>query len=173
MTSSALDIYAILGTGVAQIGMVVADLEEAVAAHRAAGPWSIWTYDRSVVPTLRCAGGDDFAFRIALNAGDPQLELIEPLDDRGPYAEALAEAGGALHHLGFLSTDVAATTVAMEAAGVSVLLSGSGHGADGTGAFTYYDTREALGYLTEAIERPSRRREPDAVIAAPPAEERR
>jgi hypothetical protein len=37
-------------------------------------------------------------------------------------------------------------------------MGGSGFGADGSGAFCYYDTTAAIGYLAEAIERPRVRR---------------
>lgn len=161
---SAGDVFDVLGRQYHQVGVVVADLDRALAAHTGLGPWSVWTYDRGAVPDLAC--GDepaDFAFRLALTPNDPQLELIQPLDERGPYARWLAEAGPGVHHLGFVVPDVADVTRRMRRAGFEVLLSGSGYGADGGGAFAYFDTVEAVGYVTEAIERPARRREPEAV----------
>jgi methylmalonyl-CoA/ethylmalonyl-CoA epimerase len=155
---------AAMGPEPAQLGIVVPDLERALAAHAGMGPWAVYTYDRDVVPTLECGGAPaDFRFRVALNPGSLQLELIQPLDDRSPYARWLARGHSGVHHLGYLVDDVPATTAAMQAAGFAVLMSGSGHGADGTGAFSYYDTEAAVGYVMEAIRRPLQRREPEAV----------
>jgi hypothetical protein len=153
-----------MGRAPAQLGIVVPDLERALRAHAGMGPWSVYTYDRHVVPTLECGGTPaDFRFRLALNPSTPQLEIIQPLDDDSPYARWLARGHSGVHHLGYLVDDVSATTTAMCAAGFTVIMSGSGHGADGTGAFAYYDTEAAVGYLMEAIRRPLERREPEAV----------
>jgi catechol 2,3-dioxygenase-like lactoylglutathione lyase family enzyme len=154
-----------LGRDFDQVGIVVEDLDRALRAHEGMGPWSVYTYDRSVAPDLQAGGVPaDFRFRLALNPGQPQLELIQPLDDRSPYAAWLAAAGSGIHHLGFLVEDVPATTEVLRAAGFELIMSGSGHGADGTGAFAYYDTAEAVGYVTEAIRRPATRREPEAIL---------
>lgn len=154
-----------LGGTFAQVGIVTPDIEGALRAHAAMGPWSVWTYDRDFVPDLQAEGRPgDFAMRLALNTSTPQLELIEPLDDRSPYAQWMARGGPGLHHLGFVVEDVHATTEAMRRAGFAVIASGSGYGLDGDGGFCYYDTVDAIGYVTEAIERPARRREPEVVV---------
>lgn len=153
------------GATFAQVGIVVANLDLALHRHAGMGPWSIWTYDRSFLPTLTCAGQPvDCRFRIALDSGDPQLELIEPLDHRSPYAGWLARNGSGIHHLGYLVDDIGMAIAAMQKAGFDLIMSGSGYGADGTGGFAYFDTVAALGYVTEAIERPVRRREPEAIV---------
>lgn len=153
---------------VRQVGIVVEDLERALDLHAAWGPWSIWTYDRSVMRLLECDDlPGDFAFRVALSAGEPQLELIQPLDDRSPYADWLAAGRPALHHLGYVVSDIEAATTAMAEAGFACPMRGRGYGADGTGGFSYFDTAAVLGYLTEAIERPGRRREPEATRPGP------
>jgi len=165
VSSDGAAVFDVLGRLVAQVGIVVADLEAAVAAHIAFGPWSVYTYDRSAVPGLHDADGPaEYCFRIAINEQNPQLELIEALDDRSIYADWWDRGNRGLHHLGFLVDDVSETTAAMRAAGFAVLAGGTGHGADGSGGFCYYDTLDAVGYLTESIERPRRRRQPDKTI---------
>lgn len=156
----------VLGEEIGQIGIVVPDLDVALEAHAAYGSFSIWTYDRSVVPGLHEAERPaDYRFRIALNAQHPQIELIQPLDDRSTFARWLGAGHSGVHHLGYLVEDIAATTAAMEEAGFAVIAGGTGHGADGTGGFCYYDTIAAVGYITEAIERPARRRDPEFTTA--------
>jgi hypothetical protein len=55
----------------------------------------------------------------------------------------------------------------MEAKGIEAIQDGAGFGVDGDGAFAYFDTSTTLGMLVEAIQRPTRRTDPDAV--RPPA----
>jgi 4-hydroxyphenylpyruvate dioxygenase-like putative hemolysin len=165
MSSHAPGPLSLIGTDFNQVGIVVDDIERAIAAHEGHGPWSVSTIDRTIVANLSVAGElADFAIRVAANTDAPQLELIEPLDDRSPYADWLSVHGPGIHHLGFHVESVPAVTAAMTAAGFEVVLSGSGHGLDGDGAFAYYDTVAALGYLTEARERVRRRRPPDRVV---------
>jgi len=158
-------VFEVLGRSFDQVGIVVPAIEAVLPAYEGMGPWSVYTYDRAFVPDLRAGdGASDFAMRLALNPDHPQLELIEPLDERSPYAIWMAAAGPGIHHLGYLVDDIEATTAAMNAAGFATLLSGSGYGIDGDGGFCYYDTVDAVGHVTEAIERPAQRREPDAIL---------
>jgi Glyoxalase/Bleomycin resistance protein/Dioxygenase superfamily len=165
MPSQAPGPLSLIGTNFNQVGIVVEDIERAIAGHQGHGPWSVSTIDRTIVPNLT-VGGDpaDFAIRVASNTDVPQLELIEPLDNRSPYADWLSAHGAGIHHLGFHVESVPDVTAAMTSAGFEVVLAGSGHGLEGDGAFAYYDTVAALGYLTEARERVRRRRSPDKIV---------
>lgn len=155
-------VFDVLGARVDQVGIVVNDLDQALDAYHGVGPWAVWTYDRSTVPGLHTAEGPaDFRFRIALNDADPQIELIEPLDDHSLYARWLADGHRGLHHLGYLVGNLTAAREAMLAARFTVLAGGWGNGQDGSGGFCYFDTIESIGYIAEAIERPSVRRPPD------------
>jgi Glyoxalase/Bleomycin resistance protein/Dioxygenase superfamily len=50
-----------------------------------------------------------------------RIEVIEPLDDRSPYARALAERGGGhVHHVRFDVADYDSTREQLEAAGARV-----------------------------------------------------
>jgi methylmalonyl-CoA/ethylmalonyl-CoA epimerase len=157
-------VFEALGPQFHQLGIVVPDVEAAAAAHRALGPWSVYTYDRSIVDNL-CVAGEpaDFTFRLAFNQRRPQLEFIEPVND-SPYAEWLQEHGPGLHHLGFFVEDFERATTLMRGAGLEPFMSGSGFGADGSGAYAYYDTVAEVGYFVEAIDVPTARRPPESVL---------
>jgi len=154
-----------VGATFAQVGIVVDDLDRALERHTGMGPWSVWTYDAEFVPTLTLDGRPaDCRFRVALDGNDPQLELIQPLDHRSPYAGWLGRGGAGIHHLGYLVDDLQDAVDAMTVAEFEVIMSGSGYGLDGGGGFAYFDTVEAVGYITEAIERSERRRDPEYVF---------
>lgn len=155
-----------LGPQFHQLGIVVPDVEAAAAVHRVLGPWSVYTYDRTVVPGL-CLGGKpaDFTFRLAFNQRRPQLEFIQPVDD-SPYAEWLHKHGPGLHHLGFFVDDFGRVTNLMRSGAFEPFMSGTGFGADDSGAYAYYDTVDELGYFVEAIELPTARRPPESVLFA-------
>jgi methylmalonyl-CoA/ethylmalonyl-CoA epimerase len=149
-----------------QVGIVVPELDTAMRTYgtpRGAGDvWRLWTYDENTLRERRYRGSSGtFSMRIALGGSDPQLELIQPL--RGPsiYHEYLAEHGSGLHHMAFKVADIAAAIAEMEQAGFPLLQAGYGFGADQSGAFAYFDTVAALGFVAEAVEPPLARRDPE------------
>lgn len=141
-----------------QVGIVVADLERAIAGHsRLLGidesAWRRDTFDRSSVEELTFRGEPaSFSMRLGFAGSDPELELIEPVAGDSIYSEWLAGHGEGVHHLAVLVTSLAGATAAMEAAGFAVLQAGRGFAPSGTGGFAYYDTGGALGYVLEAVE---------------------
>ena len=152
--------------------MLVPSLERALATHgttpHVAPAWRIWTYDERIVPERIYRGGEGrFSMRLALGGSDPQVELIEPLQGPSAYHDWIDEHGYGFHHVGYYVEDVRAVMDAMARAGFELLQAGLGFGADGSGGFAYFDTAGALGYVTEAIEVPRRRHEPEALW--PPA----
>jgi methylmalonyl-CoA/ethylmalonyl-CoA epimerase len=149
-----------------QAGIVVPDLEAAMHAYgrpRGSGDvWRLWTYDENVLSERRFRGSaGTFSMQIALGGSDPQLELVQPLQGPSLYHEYLEERGSGLHHLAFQVADIATAISEMENAGFPVLQAGFGFGADGSGGFAYFDTKTALGYIAEAVQPPSVRREPE------------
>jgi catechol 2,3-dioxygenase-like lactoylglutathione lyase family enzyme len=155
-----------------QVGIVVPDLE---AAMRAYGPpvgagdvWRVWTYDETVLRQRIYRGEDgSFAMRIALGGSEPQLELVEVLAGPSLYHEWWDRRRGGLHHLAFRVDDARAVIAEMERAGFELLQAGFGFGADGSGAFAYFDTTDALGYIAEAVEAPRERRPPERIWPRP------
>lgn len=70
------------------------------------------------------------------------------------YSDWLDARGEGFHHLAYAVASVEEATSQMAAAGHAVIQSGHSFGAAGDGAFSYYDTVEALGFIIEAVEPP-------------------
>jgi methylmalonyl-CoA/ethylmalonyl-CoA epimerase len=160
------EIAALLGGGAGpyQVGIAVADLEAAVSAYAAAtgrGPFECWTYDRTELVRASAFRGEDapYAARVAIDAGTPQIEYIEPLPGGVSIVHEHVERHGfGLHHLGFRAAELDPVVARMEAAGYPVVQSLSGWGLDGDGAAVFFDTFAALGFWTEIVCPAARRR---------------
>ncbi|WP_329387548.1 VOC family protein [Streptomyces sp. NBC_01716] len=150
------------GLPVAQVGVLVPDLGAGIATWSAllgADDWLVYTYGPETVPRLRYRGGTGtFRMRVALTGSAPQVELIESLDGPSVYTEWIGEHGYGLHHLGFWVPSVEEAVRDVTAAGITLLQSGTGYGEDGDGGFAYFDTRDSVGLIVEAIQVPRRRR---------------
>ena len=88
-----------------RIGIVVKDAE-AVAANFEKY-FEVDTSRKQIIDTSKSIHDpflfngkpEDFDMKLVIfPLGGIEIELIEPLDDRGPYAEFLREEGGGLHH---------------------------------------------------------------------------
>src|SRR5579872_6495806 len=92
-------------TDTLQVAVVVRDLDAALETfvyEYGVAPWQILEMPagsiEGLVPDDEPA---ELSIRIALGMiGNVQWELIQPLDDHGPYAEFLATKGEGLHHVG-------------------------------------------------------------------------
>jgi catechol 2,3-dioxygenase-like lactoylglutathione lyase family enzyme len=150
-----------------QIAFVVDDLDEALRRYTAVlggEPWRCYMFSAAIHRTCEYRGAPrDFTARLALNDGSPQIELIEPV--RGPsiHRDWLEERGEGVHHVGVVVESVQAATTRMEEAGYDAIQSGTGFGADGDGAYAYFDTRRDLGVVVEAVEPPGRMPDPEFV----------
>jgi methylmalonyl-CoA/ethylmalonyl-CoA epimerase len=144
--------YAPLFTGIDHVCVVTRDLERAVevwAERYAVGPWQIWTKDRSNMSA-------DYAMRVAMGQVAPgfRIEVIEPLDDRSPYARSLAAGGGAdhIHHVRFLVADYDDALRRLEGAGVSIAQEeefADVLGVSGRFRATYLATQDDLGLVAQ------------------------
>lgn len=144
------------GTAVVhQVGIVVADLDAAVAEHsllHGSDGWRVDVFGPGSVDELTVRGAPaEFSMRLAFHGSAPELELIQPLEGASIYAEWLAERGSGLHHLAIAVTSL---DEAVAQAGFPVLQAGRGFAPAGRGGFAYFDTVDALGYLLEAVELP-------------------
>jgi methylmalonyl-CoA/ethylmalonyl-CoA epimerase len=154
------------GVHVGQVGIIVPDLDEAVAVYtRRLGlnNWMGYIYSPESVQNFTYRGKPgDYAIKIALAGERPQIELVE-LPARTPnlYAEWVETRGYGLQHLGFIVPRLNDAVERMTRLGFEVIQQGTGYGLDGDGGFAYFDTVAHLGVLVEAIERPARRRVPD------------
>jgi methylmalonyl-CoA/ethylmalonyl-CoA epimerase len=146
--------------GINHICIATRDLDRAVATWADAygvGPWRIWTKDAS-----NMSASPQFAMRVALAdlPSGARIELIEPLDDRSPYAQSLERHGGAdhLHHVRFDVEDYAAAREKLEGLGQDVLLDATFAGAEEVESevrATYFATERDLGLLLELADVPA------------------
>ena len=139
-----------------QIGIIVASVDEAVPRYRALfgrEDWLIVENGPRNMHGLHVRGEPaEFSMRLALAGSDPQLELLQPLEGEDMLREWLDRRGEGLHHLGYRVDSIDETIEHMAQAGCECIQHGYGFGADGSGAFAYFDTEAELGYLVEAIE---------------------
>lgn len=155
------------GRSVSQIGVLVSDLEEALAHYESlwgGGPWRCYHFGPATIPNLTYRGEPGrYSVTIALNQTTPQVELLQPTAGPSVYDDWLERRGEGLHHLGFWVDSIDEAIASMAAAGYELLQAGSGYGLDGDGGFAYFDTERDFSVILEAIEVPARRREPDFV----------
>jgi methylmalonyl-CoA/ethylmalonyl-CoA epimerase len=158
------------GSEIAQVGILVADLERearAISSLVDLGSWSVYTYDSDTLEERTYHGEPgQFSMRIALAGSSPVVELIQPLQGPSIYHDWLADNPAGLHHIAVQVESLDEGIEAALEAGVSVLQSGRGYGLDGDGGFAYLDTVERAGVLLELLELPRRRRDPEVVWAS-------
>lgn len=147
---------------VAQIGLLVPDLREAMVQYSlllGRDDWSIFTYGPDNVEGLTYRGEpSSYKMRLAFVGQDPQIELIESLDGPSIYTEWIERHGYGMHHFGFYVDSIAEATAAMQADGFDPVQTGRATGIDGDGGYAYFETEDVLGVIAEFIEVPSRRR---------------
>ena len=157
-----------LDKGVAQVALVVENLERAVEnywKHFGIGPWHFYTYQRPFVRRMTRHGQPaDYAMRVALaQLGPTRIALIEQLAGDTVYAEFVRQHGYGVHHLGVLVDDMESALREAKAAGYRVTMDGAGFGPDDDGHYAYLDTEADLGTTVELIERPKRRAPPEKI----------
>jgi methylmalonyl-CoA/ethylmalonyl-CoA epimerase len=150
-----------------QVASIVRDLDQAVRAwthELGIGPWTGYRLAPPRLQETRYRGeAVEFSLRHAFAwKGDVQFELVQPLEGPSIFAEHLEAHGEGLHHLGKFVTDHAGAVAHALAAGFVPLQSASGYGAEGDGAFAYFEHPSAA-LIIELIEPPRVRIEPEFV----------
>jgi len=95
-----------------------------------------------------------FSLKISFGVlGGVIVELLEPLDDRSPHAEFLAERGEGLHHFAYLVTDFDRQMAAARNADppMTLLIDGTGQG--NPVRWAYLEPEGAPGAVIELLER--------------------
>ena len=123
------------------VGVVVADLDAALARYAALG---FGGGDRFEVPEQRVVAA---TFRIGLG----YLELIQPTDPEGPIARFMAKRGEGLHHVAYRVPDLAAALRRLAAAGVRLIDEAPRQGAHGW-RIAFVHPESCHGVLTELVE---------------------
>jgi len=147
-------------SGINHVCIATNDLDRAVrtwADRYGVGPWSIWTKDASNMTAVVDGAPTYFAMRVALASlsDGARIEIIQPLDDRSPYAHALARHGGAdhVHHVRFDVEDYDAAVERLRGdLGLHETLDARFAGAPGLeGSFEgrYFATEDDLGVVVE------------------------
>ena len=157
-----------LDRGVAQIGIIVPDLDKAMESYSrrfGIGSWHVYTYGKPLVKRMTYRGKEaEYAMRVGLSYFGPmRIELIQPLEGDTIYAEFVEEHGYGVHHLGLLVDDATSAIARAAEAGIGMIQSGSGFGLDGDGCYAYLDTEDEFSVTLELIERPKRRVPPERV----------
>jgi methylmalonyl-CoA/ethylmalonyl-CoA epimerase len=154
-----------------QIGYVVESVDETVRNYHerfGIGDWKIYTYGPPLLRYMTRHGApSSYSARIALSYfGESRIELIQNLEGDTVYSEFIQRHGYGVHHLGIYVPDIQAALHEAREAGIEVTMEGAGFGLDGDGHFAYLDTDSLFGTTYELIQRPLRRREPEAVYPA-------
>jgi methylmalonyl-CoA/ethylmalonyl-CoA epimerase len=162
-----------LKDGVAQVALIVPDLEQAVENYWklfGIGSWHFYTYGKPLVKRMSYRGQPaEYKMRIALSyLGPLRIELIELGEGDTVYADFVREHGYGVHHFGVLVDDMAQALAQAEAAGLELTQGGAGFGRDSDGHYAYLDTEGKLGVTLELIERPRGRVRPEKIY--PPTE---
>ena len=146
----------LLGTRPSQIAIVVHDVREAAARYSKLWGIDDWVFVENGPENMHdlhyMGEPADFSMRLALTGSDPQLELLQPLEGPSILADWLERRGEGMHHLGVIVASVDEAIAQMAEAGIACVQHGYGFGADGSGAFAFFDTEAELGCLIEAIE---------------------
>jgi len=143
----------VLGLDVAQVALVVRDLDAALVQWTALGygPWRVYRYGDNL-KRRRYRGGDgSFSMLLAVSDGPPQLELVQPISGPSIYEDWLTERGEGLHHVGLVvEDDFDAAVQRLVDAGFPVIQAGD-FGPNHDGRFSYHDTQAALGVIVELV----------------------
>ena len=154
-----------------QVALVVSDLDEAVrrwASLLGIGPWTAYRLEPPRLKEMVYHGAEvEFSLRHALAwQGEMQFELVQPLAGPSIFADHLSQHGEGLHHLGKYVTDHPAAVAEALRNGFVPLQSARGFGAEGDGAFAYFQA-PGVPMVIELISAPRVRIEPEFVY--PPA----
>lgn len=147
--------------GLMQIGIIVRNLDEAVANYKklGVGPWEISGLDNSNPPF------EDLTFdgktpatkglqikTAMMQAYGMEIELIEPVAKDTPFMQHLKEHGPGLHHLAFNINGEYRDFINDEKLWIRA------QGVHGEMDFSYVDLREKLGLIVECYSKIQRQK---------------
>jgi catechol 2,3-dioxygenase-like lactoylglutathione lyase family enzyme len=158
----------LLDNGVAQIGILVEDLDASVKRYFdtfGIGPWHFYTYEKPLVQEMTYQGKPaEYSMRLALSYFGPmRIELIQPGEGDSVYKDFVNKHGYGIHHLGLLTDNMGESINQAKTAGIEMVMDGQGFGLDGDGHYAYLDTEKEFGVTLELIERPKVRQKPEKI----------
>jgi methylmalonyl-CoA/ethylmalonyl-CoA epimerase len=161
-------------TGINHLGIVTADLDRAVRTwsdRYGVGPWRLYRYDSSNMSAEVDGEPVEFEMRVALcQLDNARIELLQPLDDRSPYARSLAAHGGVdhIHHVRF---DVAgyeeSATRLRDLGAREVFHAAFRAGGSSPLTATYFATDGELGFTSEIVGVPDHFAMPEPELVYP------
>jgi methylmalonyl-CoA/ethylmalonyl-CoA epimerase len=164
-------------TGINHLGIVTADLDRAVriwSDHYGIGPWRLYRYDRSNMSAQVAGEPVEFGMRVGLcQLANARIELLQPLDDRGPYAQSLAARGGAdhIHHIRFDVASYDESAAQLRELGAREIFhaafAAGGNAASTPLTATYFATDDELGFTTEVVGVPDQFAMPEPELVYP------
>jgi methylmalonyl-CoA epimerase len=128
---------------VAHIGIAVKQIEEALAFYAQGLGLEVEGVEEVTDQGVRVA---------FLPLGDTEIELLEPLDEKGPIARFLAKRGEGIHHLCIAVADIEAALSELHAQGFQLIDQTPRIGAGGL-RVAFVHPRSAHGVLIELVER--------------------
>ena len=143
----------VLGLDVAQVALVVRDLDAALERWTALGygPFRVYDYGPNLARRRYRGAEGTFSMLLAVTDTTPQLELVQPLSGPSIYEDWLTERGEGLHHVGLVvEDDFDAAVDRLIGAGFPAIQSGD-FGPHHDGRFSYHDTHAALGMIVELV----------------------
>jgi len=148
-----------------QCASIVHDLDESVRHWSdllGIGPWTGYRLEPPRLEDMVYRGAAvEFSFRHAFAwQGDVQFELIQPLAGPSIFSDHLSAHGEGLHHVGTWVDNHAEAVAQAVAAGFAPVQSARGFGAEGDGAFAYFEHPD-LPLTIELIAAPRVRIEPE------------
>jgi len=164
-------------TGINHLGIVTADLDRAARTwtdRYGVGPWRIYRYDAANMAAEVDGEPVEFEMRVGLcQLANARLELIQPLDDRSPYAQSLAAHAGAdhIHHVRLDVSSYDESAARLRELGAREVFHAAFQAADGAGAppltATYFATDDELGFTSEIVGVPERFAMPEPELVYP------
>ena len=164
-------------TGINHLGIVTADLDRAVRTWSddyGIGPWRLYRYDSSNMSAEVDSEPVDFEMRVGLcQLENARIELLQPLDDRSPYAQSLAAHGGAdhIHHVRFDVASYDESAARLRELGAREVFHAAfqtGRSADSAPlTATYFATDDELGFTTEIVGVPDHFAMPEPELVYP------
>jgi methylmalonyl-CoA/ethylmalonyl-CoA epimerase len=150
-------------SGINHLCVVTRDVDRLVsvwADKYGIGPWRVYTYETSNIEASVDGAPVEFGMRVGLCHLDPttRIEIIQPLDDRSPYARSLVERGDAdhLHHVRLDVADYGVALGRLEGLGLDTIMNGRFEGGEPgvSSAATYLATQEDVGFIIEVSDLP-------------------
>ena len=123
------------------VGIVVADLDEAIAHYDALG---FRDGERHEIP-------EQHIVAVTFRAGPGWVELIQPTDLEGPIARYMAKRGEGTHHVAYAVDDIAAALTKLREAGVRLIDETPRSGAHGW-KIAFIHPESCNGVLTELVQ---------------------